>query len=99
MTVAATIFYQFGILYGFLICCVLNLINYYVMKFGFGLEALSAVDELFILDDEKNVANIVSAAILEKCDIEKLKTQLFSKADRFFRTRAKLVKVMGKYYY
>jgi hypothetical protein len=60
MTIAATLFYNLGFLYGFLSCCALNLLNFYVMKLCFGMEALAAVDELFILDDEKNVANIVS---------------------------------------
>jgi hypothetical protein len=74
MTVAAGLLYIYGFVYGFLLCCFANLVNYYVMKWFFGLEALSAVDELFILDDDKNVANIVSAIILEKCDIEQLRT-------------------------
>jgi hypothetical protein len=42
---------------------------------------------------------IIGAIILEKCNIEDLKRQLYSKAEKFFRTRAKLVKIMGKYYY
>ena len=60
MTVACYLFYSFGWIAGFLICCTLNLVNNLLMKLLFGLEALSAVDDLFILDDDKNVANIVS---------------------------------------
>ena len=37
--------------------------------------------------------------ILEKGDMEKVKTQLYKKGEKFFRTQAKLVKVFGKYYY
>lgn len=31
--------------------------------------------------------------------MEKVRDQLFGKAERFFRIRSKLVKVMGRYYY
>lgn len=41
----------------------------------------------------------LGAIIMEKCNIEDLKRQLYDKAKKFFRTRAKLVKIMGKYYY
>ena len=99
LTVAASFVLYFGLVYGFLLCCGANFLNNLVMKLCFGLEALHAVDELFILDDERNVANIVSAIILEKTDIDKLEAQLYAQAGRFFRTQAKLVKVMGKYYY
>jgi hypothetical protein len=78
LTIAASFVLYFGILYGFLLSCFANFLNNLVMKVFFDLEALHAVDELFILDDEKNVANIVSAIILEKTDIEKLEAQLYA---------------------
>jgi len=42
---------------------------------------------------------VIGAIILEKCNVEDLKKQLYAKSEKFFRTRAKLVKIMGKYYY
>jgi hypothetical protein len=36
---------------------------------------------------------------LEKYEPEKLIQQVYAKAVKLFRARAKLVKVMGKYYY
>ena len=60
MTVAAYLFYTYGWLAGFIICCTLNLLHNQIMWYAFGLQSLSAVDEMFINDDTKNVANIVS---------------------------------------
>jgi len=60
MTLAAYIIYHIGWLYGFIAVSCLNFTNNLLMKLLFGLEALSAVDEMFILDDDKNVANICS---------------------------------------
>jgi len=74
LTIAASFVIYLGFIYGFILSCAANFINNLVMKLFFGIEALSAVDELFILDDEKNVANIVSAIILEKTDIDKLES-------------------------
>jgi uncharacterized protein YaiI (UPF0178 family) len=39
------------------------------------------------------------AVILEKYDTDQLVKQVYAKAERMFRARAKLVKVMGKYFY
>ena len=36
---------------------------------------------------------------MDKYDPEQLIQQVYSKASKLFRARAKLVKVMGKYYY
>lgn len=60
VTVDIALLYILGPLYGILSILVLSLINYFIMKGIFGLEALSAVDELFLFDDDKNVCNIVS---------------------------------------
>lgn len=60
MTVAAYIFYNFGWITGVIICSMLNFVHNQLMWYIFGLESLSAVDEMFVNDDEKNVANIVS---------------------------------------
>jgi len=53
-----------------------------------------------VINNYKSISFIlIGAVIMEKCNVEDLKKQLYSKATRFFRTRAKLVKIMGKYYY
>ena len=60
MTLATFMFYTSGWLLGMTICVALNFVSDVIMWRIFGLEALSAVDELFILDDAKNVSNVVS---------------------------------------
>lgn len=70
-----------------------------VIKYLFGLEPFYPIDELFIFDDEKNVANIVSVLITEKFDYEEMKTSIYKKAMRYKRFRSKVIKILGRYYF
>lgn len=60
MTIAIYMIYYYGWIQGTAICVGLNFTSDLIMWYAFGLESLSAVDELFILDDAKNVSNVVS---------------------------------------
>ena len=110
ITITLSLIYYMGVIKGLLILWTYFTSMFYLMKWVFGLESLSPIDTLLNHDDDKNVANIVSkpfksplppagAVILEKYDTDQLVKQVYAKAERIFRARAKLVKVMGKYFY
>ena len=60
VTIQLYTLYFFGIIIGFWVWFTFSWLSFYFMKYLFGLEALTAVDELFIMDDDRNVANIMS---------------------------------------
>ena len=62
MTVLLSLIYYLGLLSGITVYTVYFSLNILVMKYLFGLEAVSPVDTLIVHDDDNNVANIISKA-------------------------------------
>ena len=60
MTVLLSLIYYLGLLSGIAVYTVYFSLNILVMKYLFGLEAVSPVDTLIVHDDDNNVANIIS---------------------------------------
>ena len=111
ITITLSLIYYMGLLKGAALIWGYYQVTFYLMKLLFGLEAVEPIDTLLNHDDDKNVANIISkcfmkfmtvcagAVIMDKYDPAELIQQVYAKASKLFRARAKLVKVMGKYYY
>ena len=60
VTVMASLILYLGILNGIFVSWIYRLANYYLMKYLFRLEAVAPIDTLFVHDDHKNVANVIS---------------------------------------
>ncbi len=73
---------------------------YYRLLLIFGLEKLSALDEFFLLDNEKNRANIITVIKMDKIkDLDKLKQKIISLALVHPRLASKLVKFGAEYFF
>ncbi len=103
VTIGVSIYYKIGILEGFVLLLILDSINFYFMKIFFGLMSslflMMRKTLAILLVRNLKIVIYVGAIILEKCDLEKVKTQMYAKGSKFFRVESKLVKVFGKYYY
>ena len=64
-----------------------------------GCEALGAFDAIFLLDDEKNVSNIVGTIRFEKFEFEEMKEYLLKKTEQMHKCRSKLVKSFGIWWF
>ena len=60
LTVTFSLFHYLGVLYGLFAIWLYFSLNYVMMRYCFGLDAVSPVDTLLVHDDEGNVSNIVS---------------------------------------
>jgi hypothetical protein len=69
------------------------------MWYAFKYEELSMVDEIFLLDDEKNRANIIGCLFFEEFEFESMKAYFISKCDKLHRCKSKLVKKLGWWWY
>ncbi len=76
ITITLSLIFYLGLIKGLLVIYSYFILTFYLMKYLFGMEAVSPIDTLLNHDDETNVANIVSAVILEKYDTELLKHQV-----------------------
>ena len=64
-----------------------------------GCESLGSFDALLMLDDPKNVTNIMAAAFIEPYEAESMKNYFFEKTSILHRCRSKLVKHFGLYWF
>jgi len=62
LTITTSLVFYLGILTGSLLIYSYYVLNFFIMKYVFGLEAVAPVDTLLIHDDDKNVANVISKA-------------------------------------
>ena len=88
-----------GILVG---CVVYALIMALFDKFmfhAFRCESLGAYDAAFLLDDQKNLANVIGVIFFETCEFESMKSYLLGKIKNIHKCHSKLVKVLGMWYY
>lgn len=83
---------------GYLIYSWLMLIFKYLVSNAFGVEPLSPQDNLYSLDNEKNVANFVCAIILERMNLDTMKKLVLAKTAQP-RLRSKIVKLGGMKWY
>jgi hypothetical protein len=56
--IVLTLMYFLGFIYGLISYFLFNFVRALFLQYAFGLVALSPVDELFIYDNENNLANI-----------------------------------------
>jgi len=64
---------NYGAIYGIILVLIFYNMYYSVLKTWFSMDKLSSLDEFFLLDNEKNRANIITVVRLEKfSDYEKL---------------------------
>ena len=73
----------------------LNWVLYHVL----GLEALGSYDYIFLLDDRKNISNIVGNLFFEEFDFKEMKQYLLNKTADLHKCRSKLVKRFGVWWY
>jgi hypothetical protein len=70
------------------------------MKFCFNYNALSALDEFFLIDNAKNRANIITVVKLDKiCDYEAFRQKIIDLAVVHPRLTHRLKKVLAEYYF
>ena len=84
-----------GIVAYWLIMVLFDCIMYYV----FGLESLSPFDAVFLLNDHKNMANMIGALFFETFEYESMQKYLEEKSSKVHKCRSKLVKKLGLWYF
>jgi len=62
-------------------------------------EALKAYDSVFMLDDKKNIMNIIGSLIFEEFEFESMSKYLVAKVETVHKCRHKLAKYFGVYWY
>ena len=62
-------------------------------------ECLGPFDALMMLDDHKNVSNILAACFIEEFEFESMKKYLLLKTSVIHKCRSKLVKIFGLYWF
>lgn len=70
-----------------------------LMWYVFKHERLGVYDEIFMLDDEKNRANIMACSFFETFDPQSMKVYLQKKCMDLDRCKSKLVKRLGLWWY
>lgn len=73
---------------------------YFVLKVGFGMERLAALDEFFLLDNDKNRANIICCVKTDRLpEYERIRTMSIELATKHPRLRHRVVKHLGEHYF
>ena len=73
----------------------INVMLYYTH----GLEALGSYDYIFLLDDHKNISNIVGSLFFEEFEFDEMKNWIIKKTENLHKCRSKLVKRYGVWWY
>ena len=85
--------------FGFLLYFILmNIFCLFMQKF-YKCERVGLVDENFLFDDDKNLANIVGVFFFDQYDYESMKHFLITKTAGLHRCRSKLVKIFGLWWF
>lgn len=88
-----------GILIGCVLYWLIMKLFQKVMYLAFKYESLGPFDAIFLLDDRKNLSNILACSFLEPYEFERMKIYLFGKTANLHKCRSKLVKSFGLYWY
>jgi hypothetical protein len=90
---------KYSLLQTIVICSVFWLVYYWVLGL-LGYDRLSALDEFFLLDNDKNRANIITVIKMQKIhDLEKIKTKIIKLALVHSRLSSKLIKFGAEYFF
>lgn len=96
----AVMAYLLGWLYGLVIYFIAFKIYYKLMYYCLGYDALSALDEFFLLDNPMNRANIITVVKTDKMrDYLALRQKIIDLAMVHPRLSHSLKKVLGEYYF
>ena len=100
LLIPVALIYYCGLQVGFLISLSAWLLKQFIVRSIMGLDPLTTVDEFFLLDWDKNRANIITLMKLSKIsDYEKFRSFLIKKVTSTKRTRSKLVKLYSEYFF
>ena len=87
-----------GWLIGFGLYVALGYLIAFVLKVTMNVDAMSAADELFFLDDHRNRLNIVAFHKWEKIkDVDSFRKTMLQRAMRYPRLRSRVIKMFGKF--
>ena len=78
------------------------LVYYWVLKLAFGMDRLAALDEFFLLDNDKNIANIVTVVKTDRVrdtDYDLLRKRIIELSLKNDRSRHRLYKFLAEYYF
>jgi hypothetical protein len=64
-----------------------------------GYEALTAGDNLFLLEYDKNFSNVTGCMFTEKWDYEELKAHVIKSTQNIHRGRSRLTKIFGEWFF
>lgn len=79
---------------------VLQVVYYQVLKVVFKMDRLAALDEFFLLDNEKNRANILTVVKTDKVpDYPRLRKIIIDLAVKHPRLKHRLTKFMGEHFF
>jgi len=84
-----------GLLVGYILYYILFRIFDWLMFVILDCEALYGFDSIFLLDDRKNIANIVGTLFFEEFEYEEMKQYLIEKTGPLHKCRSKLVNKFG----
>jgi len=93
------IFFKYGFL-GVILYHIALLIFQYALRQIFGWHAITMLDEFFLLDNEKNRSNIITVIKLDKIkNYEEFRSFVIARCTQHPRTRHRLVKYMGWFFF
>jgi len=76
------------------------MLYYQVLKFVFKMDRLAALDEFFLLDNDKNRANIITVVKTDKVpDYPRLRKIIIELAIKHPRLKHELKKFMGEHFF
>ena len=100
LLVPIALVYWLGLYRGVLTAFTAWFLKQFITRTLLGLDPLTTVDEFFLLDWEKNRANIITLMKISKVtDYDKFRDFLIQKVTSTKRTRSKLVKICSEYYF
>ena len=100
MLLPSVVVYYAGFMYGVVGYFAFFQLYYAVMRHVYKHDALSALDEFFLLDNPKNRANIITVVKVDKMkDYQSLRQKIIDLALKHPRLSHQLKKVLGEYYF
>jgi hypothetical protein len=88
-----------GIIFGILVYYLMMEVFYKFMYLAFRCEPLGVFDSIFLLDDKKNVSNIMAACFTEEFEFESMKKYIFGRISLLHKCQSKQVKHLGLWWY
>jgi hypothetical protein len=87
-----------GVFSGIFVYYIINEIRLWFMQCC-GYEAMVGGDQMFLLESEQNLCNVMGSMFIEKIDYEELKAHVIKQTAKLHRGRSYITKIFGEYFF